>query len=456
MTTQVATKLFGKTPRVPRYSSHTNVTRNILNPDNQMLKYVPYLGDAAGSSYPGKNDKETNYRRLLKELEEAYSHGRIEAPRQREQASRIRSYLVGWLAESQIPCDENTVIQYIVSQEDANLGLSEEEKEMILESFGEPLSKQSIAAAELFWEACDEVFNMSLPNVMLPVALLNEMKTSAGKKTHTSPEKHVFTPGERLGTYASLTCLICGAIDCQTHADYIHEEIIPSDGAADGQNPEYQAERQLLSLSYNDMMRRFYVRKEAEAEAEFDLPRRPSRNQNPCGESCWKFVGDDKPDDQADLLEKDLYAIQEMMTGITNKDQRACNIALTLDLPCWQVHYEIEEYDRVNSRPTIAEPTGRPKRPEWYDAKRKTLHSNWAEVTNAHLHQDRSQAFAVGLDVPPQLQSVLTAYSVLTRVIVHPNVHVPKPTSCVKAFVAAPTTVQEDLQVVLALRLELA
>ncbi|KUJ18932.1 uncharacterized protein LY89DRAFT_667979 [Mollisia scopiformis] len=395
--TQLAKAICGETPRVPRYSSHTNVTRNILSPDSVMLKYVPYLGDATAPTNAAKGDKDTNYRRLLKELEEAYSHGRTVPTRQSERASRIRAYLEVFLAENDIQCNMDIVIRYMVNKEEAqNLGLRDTEREMILESFGGPLSEEAESGAKLFWQAFDKVFEIGLPNVMLPAILLKDMVDGL-KKAKTSPENQVMAPGERLGTYAELTCLICGAVDCQTHADYTHEEIAPIGGFDDeDQEPEYLDHRQSLRLPYNDMLRRYDVRKKADAasQPEFDLPRRPSRNQHPCSPECYRIHDqDDESSEEVVWSDKDIYALQEMLISMTDKNHRACHIAFALSLPCWQTQSAIEEYEEHNDTTrTVPEPLGRPKRPDWYDGRKKTLHNNFADMTKAHLHQERSQA----------------------------------------------------------------
>jgi hypothetical protein len=386
-----ATVITGDTPRVPRYSSHTNVSRNILSGDSDKYKYVPYLGDQ------GPND-DTNLRRLLKEMEEHYSHGRIESARLSEFASRIAKYLEAWLSKSKV-INEEVLVHYIVSQESAiRLGLREEEREMLLKSFGEPLSEQTADAVGSFWEAFDEVFGINLPNVVLPLERLKEMVEHVSKKTNASPEKPVPAPGDRLGTYASLTCLICGAVDCQTHADYSHDEIPNSRVAGDEERePEYLVQRQPLVLPYNDMMRRYNIREKAKLDSgsEFELPRRP-RKKAPCSEDCWRTNGD-LTTRQSDWGSKDLSLLGELLIGVIDKD-RACQIAFASGLPCWKVYTEIEAHE--NDAPALVEePFGRAKRPDWYDNKRKTLHNNFQDMTKAHLHQERSQSNPVSRDL---------------------------------------------------------
>lgn len=383
---QVAKRIFGDTPRVPRYSSHTTVSRNILSADSEKLKYVPYLGDVAGPA-----NKDTNFKRLLKELEEAYSPRRIESTRQCEKASRIRAYVEAWLGESQLDCDQRTLIQYMMTEENANeLGLRDAEREMLLASFGEPLSKQTKDAGEQFWEAFDKVFDIGLPNVLLPTELLKEMVESARKKTNPTPEKAANIPGDRLGTYTTLTCLICAAVDCQTHADYSHDEIPRVEGSDDGNHePEYLVQRQPLVLPYHDTLRRFDLRKKAEADSED--PRRSSKHQQPCSKECWRVI--DYSEKEILWEQNDLDAVYDMLISITDKDNRACYIAFALHLPCWQVHGVIADYEsRNDTTRTVDEPTGRSKRPDWYNNKTKTLHRDWQEMTKAHLHQERSQA----------------------------------------------------------------
>lgn len=387
---QAAKQITGNTALVPRYSSHTNVSRNILSADSEKLKYVPYLGHEAEKS----EHHDTNLKRLLKDLQEAYSHGRIGSTRQADLAFRISNYLDVWFGKKNLALDREVLVQYILSKQTAiRLGLREDERELLLESFSKPLNEQDADSADAFWQAFDQVFKINLPNVVLPLERLKEMVELATKKLSTSPEKAVPISGDGLGTYASLTCLICGAVDCQTHADYSHDEIPHSEESGDEQQESiWLTQRQPLVLPYNDMIRRHNVRERAklESEFEFELPRRRRKN-NPCSEDCWRV----KPDYAAEAVDwdpKELSLLEEIFITVNDRDC-ACQIAFAFRLPCWKVYFELEGHAQHKSSPVATEElSGRAKRPDWYDNKRKTLHSNWQEMTTAHLHQERSQA----------------------------------------------------------------
>jgi ssRNA-specific RNase YbeY (16S rRNA maturation enzyme) len=57
------------------------------------------------------------FKRLVTELEEAYTAKRSESSREYERASQIRSYLDSWLERLNIRCDQEVLIQYILVQD---------------------------------------------------------------------------------------------------------------------------------------------------------------------------------------------------------------------------------------------------------------------------------------------------------------------------------------------------
>ena len=153
----IATTITSDTPRVPKYSSHTNVQRNILSADDEQLKFIPYLGDVPyGSSKMGK------FKRLVTELEEAYTAKRSESSREYERASQIRSYLDSWLERLKIRCDQEVLIQYILvqDQEMNELNLEPRERNSLLKSFPCPLSPEAEEIADMFCQAFNEVFKL--------------------------------------------------------------------------------------------------------------------------------------------------------------------------------------------------------------------------------------------------------------------------------------------------------
>jgi ssRNA-specific RNase YbeY (16S rRNA maturation enzyme) len=388
----IATTITSDTPRVPKYSSHTNVQRNILSADDEQLKFIPYLGDVPyGSSKMGK------FKRLVTELEEAYTAKRSESSREYERASQIRSYLDSWLERLDIRCDQEVLIQYILvqDQEMNELNLEPRERNSLLKSFPCPLSPDAEEIADMFCQAFNEVFKLALGDVILPGHRLKDMVDSAIKTKRASIEKPTdVKQADRLGTYATLTCLICGAVDCQTHGDYGQCRVLqPDDSNEDSEEkePEYQFEHTRFVMNYEDMIRRHKARKAAKPP-QFDYEGMTTK-KTPCGEDCWMKARDSEP--PYSLPTETVEAMKAMLISITNKITRSCTIAFTLDLPCWQVYRSIELYEE-----TLGEQSGeeeesskaRPKRPDWYDNKRKVLKGDWMDMTSAHLHQERCQA----------------------------------------------------------------
>lgn len=382
-------------PRVPKYYSHTNVKRNILTADDEKLKFIPFLGDLLGQGAK----KQEGHKRLLKELEEAYSATRISSSRETERASSLRSHLDIWLKELKVDCNQQDLMQYILNDDGscAELRLKPRDRKALLASFGEPLQPKVHEAAKMVCEAFQNVFAIPLHDVILPTERVKEMTEAVGKPVSKTPEKPSNAPADRLETYTTLTCMLCGAIDCPTHGDYQQEEIKRSededseDGReANKRDVECVYYRQPLILEYGAMIRRYEIRrskKEAEAEEEKRIKHKP-----PCSDECYRLV--DYFDREYEWHQNEIDALPQMLLSLTNKDRRSCTIAFAMDRPCWQVHSEIAAYeaDHPYTPMEIPESTARAKAPNWYDNKRKVLKGDWQDLTTAHLHQERAQA----------------------------------------------------------------
>ena len=398
VTTLAATSIYDSTPQVPKYSSHTNVRRNILSADDEKLKFIPFLGDVDRSTKGA-----AKFKRLVTELEEAYTAKRSESSRESERAYQIRSYLDSWLENLRIGCDQldlvhNTLIE---DEEDEELGLSATERRLLLKSFKNPLTDDLKEIMNVFGQAFENVFNLALNDVILPGNLLNEMVEAALKENRKCVEKPPEI-GDRLSTYATLTCLICGAIDCQTHGDYASIPVRPGgdsdDEESEGNEPQYQFDHTRVVMGYEDMFRRHTNRKAKETLSSPSSPMR-TKQQCPCGDDCYLAVQD--PDvSQAWKPEND-EAIEKMIVNLKNKNTRSCIISYTLELPCWQVHRKLELLEEdLAAEDEAEEPLrARTRRPEWYDNKKKILKSDWMDMTSAHLHQERTQANPVSMQI---------------------------------------------------------
>jgi len=388
-------------PRVPKYYSHTNVKRNILTADDEKLKFIPFLGDIETAK------RQEGHKRLLKELEEAYSATRISSSRETERASLLGSHLDTWLKELKADCNKQDLIQYILNDDDtcADLRLKPRDRKTLLASFKEPLPQAIHEAAELFSEAFHSFFNIPLHYVVLSSERVREMTEAAGKSVSKTPEKPLNSPADRLGTYTTLTCMICGAVDCPTHGDYQQEEIKRSEdedsddsGPAEKKDAECSYFRQPLILEYDAMVRRYEIRRSNQTtESDFEGT---SKHKAPCSDGCYTRV--DYSDRDYEWHQDELAVLPQMLLSLTNKSRRSCTIAFALDKPCWQVHCEIAAYEAEHAYlpRAIQESTMRAKGPNWYDNKRKVLKGDWQDLTTAHLHQERAQANPVSSAFP--------------------------------------------------------
>lgn len=370
--------------------------RNILTADDEKLKFIPFLGDYLGQ---GTAKKQEGHKRLLKELEEAYSATRISSSRETERASTLKSHLDTWLKKLKVDCNQQDLTQYILDDDDscAELRLKAWDRKALLASFGEPLPPKVHQSAEMFCEAFQNVFGLPLHDVILPTERVKEMTEAAGKSLSKTPEKATNTPGDRLETYTTLTCMLCGAVDCPTHGDYQQEEIKRSEDedsedseGTEKRDVECVYYRQPLVLEYGAMIRKYEIRR-SNKTAEFEYEGRV-KHKTPCSDDCYTLI--DYSDREYEWHQNEIDALPQMLLSLTDKDRRSCTIAFAMDRPCWQVHSEIAAYeaDHPYIPKDIPESTARAKAPNWYDNKRKVLKGDWQDLTTAHLHQERAQA----------------------------------------------------------------
>ncbi|KAH7413057.1 hypothetical protein BKA64DRAFT_343964 [Cadophora sp. MPI-SDFR-AT-0126] len=379
--TLLAKPVSGDTPRVPKYSSHTNVRRNILKADDEKLKFIPFLGDSRN---------EANFRRLVKELEQVYSPRSSETSREAEENSRIRQYLPMWLDDLQLGFDLQALKHYLLQQdeESGELGIEPRNRRLLLESLGEPLDTHTRQAASMFCDAFDKVFDIATQDVVLPASLLKEMIEAARNEVE---KKKPSPASNRIGTYADLTCLICAAIDCPTHGDFIHERIDSSDVDDDGHEgpPEMKYDPKPLNLNYEDTLRRY------ENRAKDNIESLPQNRKKSCSNEC--YMATDFSDLDYEFDEEHLAVLPQMIATYRHPNYRSCYIAYALNIPCWTVWAEIQRYESEHPKKEVEEPPpGRARKPEWYDNKKKALRGDLNDYTTAHLHQERKQAVACG------------------------------------------------------------
>lgn len=396
LTTIVASNV----PRVPKYSSHTIVRRNILCGDDDKLKFIPFLGDSGG------HVKTSVFNRLVKELEDAYSAKRSGSSKESELASKLRTYLDGWLEELDLGCDQQALMRYILEEDSDDLGKSYKEIRLLRKAFGGPLEPSLAEIAATFSEAFKNVFDVPLRDVLLPDERVKEIlekaekpapDSSLGRGQSESPRSQINGAEhttERLGTFTNLTCLICGAVCCQTHGDYNSLKVHNSDDPEMndlGEKPgdEYQYTHQPLGMHYNEILRK----------QDFRLSKNPPVVDNlgsnsvelPCSAECYRTF--DYHGKTAELAREAIVALKSFVISMRPKIDQPCHISFLLDVPCWQIHTKIQQMKNSVPRIPPEQPLlGRSKGIDWYDSKRKTLKNDWQELTTAHLHQERTQA----------------------------------------------------------------
>ncbi|TVY35180.1 Histone-lysine N-methyltransferase [Lachnellula subtilissima] len=356
--------------RVPKFSSHTFVRRNILSADDEKLRFVPYLGDVDSS--------QNNKRRLEKDLAEAYTAERSEPSRVSENISNLGAHLEYWLEDLDIGCTKQILEHYILRQEDIDeAGLGKKARKTLLKSFATPLTTENLNMANKFSQAFETVFGLSLGKVLWPADRLKEMmeaaKANGGRKSldniATSLETH-------LETYTALSCLICGAIECQTHGAY----------QKDSDDDTEQAFKKQISMPPKELIR-LYEERFANKPKSNDIM---DKYGEPCGEECHLAM--DSYPTYPEFTQKSIEDLRNMLFGWEEKLSRSCDISLGMESPCWQVFLEIEKIELGREIRTPEEPlAGRAKRPNWYDNKRKELKAGFEDMTSAHLHQERSQ-----------------------------------------------------------------
>ena len=376
---------------MPKYSHNTTVKRNILTMDDERLRYIPYMGDV--SVVPKKKTM-----LLLQELEAAYNPKSTSSGRESEWSYQIRGYLDYYLSElSSLHLDLDKLVQYALGQFDEPSERKLKDIDALLEQYAQPLQPRDIQVAKAFSDSFYRILKNSLRDTLLPEDRLKEMaeqlkKPSEEKLTKTPPKAQTSQGNagkgdlaaepitDRLGTYTTLTCLICGAISCQTHGDSVRDESAPG---------YHQFIHQPLVTSYQDILRK--------QDAQFALkkPAPPDfgvENETPCGPECYLISDRVKADYSISV--GDLTKIESMLISLRDKKRRPCTISFFVKADCWVVNRVIQQ----NEPRTVEVPEqGRTKHLDWYNNQKKTLKWDWQDLTTAHLHQERCQANPVSI-----------------------------------------------------------
>ncbi|EPE33980.1 SET [Glarea lozoyensis ATCC 20868] len=384
--TRILTKSFkSEVKRVPRYGDVTMVRRNILTPDGEKLRFIPFL----------ENDEDPvgrNGQRLQKELQSAYKTADNESSRDKEDRNLLFSNLDWWLEELPMPCTRRILEQYLI-KEDTALGKSF--RDGLLKGLGGTLPPALHKMASRFSDAWQIVHRISLREVILSNERILELSELIRKPNRKSLDANATTsPLAHLETYITLTCQICSAVDCQSHGEYTWErapEFGDEGQKLQSENMNYLTAPQRLTMQPAELLRKYNERVAVEEEESSYNDNVPKK----CSPEC-RHSSRSRPSDSPDFSPPQLENIHLMTITIRNRQRRSCTIAEALSLPCWKVHAEIEKFESEGGLDLHLDQSpvshARAKRPEWYDSRKKTLKGDWQKVTSAHAHEEMSQA----------------------------------------------------------------
>jgi hypothetical protein len=359
-----ATPVTSAVPRVPKYRFHTHVQRNVISGDDEKLRYIPYFNDT----------EKSKTRNVETEMASAYKAKRYESSRHLEKITQLRDQLDPWLEDLETPYTQRDLEHYFLYEDRA---ISSKYRQKLLKTYTNPVTKALKEFSETFSYAFENVFDLKLRDVLLPEERLEEMATTSVRRSlDQSAEK---TPLQGLETYTSLTCLVCGSIECQTHGEFIAGESNETKSGA-----VYLTHKQGIMIEAKHILRKFDERQPEKDSNDFDdVPKKP------CSKECYLVKG--RAFEQ-ELPEPVLDRIR--LSLITHHNY--CDIAYIETLPCWKAYPTIKQLHDESGKPAYPKSSARAKRPEWYDNSRKVIKGDLDDHTTAHLIQEMVQPNPVG------------------------------------------------------------
>ncbi|KAH6672436.1 hypothetical protein B0J14DRAFT_483403, partial [Halenospora varia] len=375
--------------RVPKYSGMTHVKRNILTADDEKLRFIPYLGDDNGSPETRK--------KLEKEMAQVYGKDNQVSARDTEKLTSLRDHLGQWLQDLDIGCTQKDLERFVLEDNDEcmHFEIKQRDRKKVLNSYRNPLEPDVREMAMRFSNAFWNVFGIALGAVLLPPARIKELLESrrkpSGRRSLENPESALT---DDLGTFATLVCLICSAIDCTTHGEHTWEPPPESDNdlsddevETENRENNLQTQRRIVIPTSDDLIRNYEERLFFEG---YELDEMVLDPKDACSSHCYAVNDTQRHDYNWD--KKDLNDLAQMLIGFTEHDLLPCDLSVPLERPCWQVYREIKACRSAHPREAPDQSsTARARRPDWYDNRKKTLKGDWQNMTSAHLQHQRYQ-----------------------------------------------------------------
>ncbi|CAG8975596.1 hypothetical protein HYALB_00006803 [Hymenoscyphus albidus] len=400
---------------IPKYTSLTFIHRNILCPDDGKPK-VRLQEDELGSNGDISDD----------DLDKSHKAHPYKPYWQAEYKKRLYGNIQFWLEEGKIKCTQEHLEKYLIAQD---TGFQNKFVERNGTLYDAKLCIDAYQVARRFTNAFDKVFEakqllyakkgkkgkngmnlneplkLNLQDVLLSKGRQDELLEleNSSKPGRTSLDNHQQapqTPMSAVETYTTLTCLICGVIECQTHGEFTEDEA------------GYLTKPERITIQPDDLLRKHIERQEKLGSDRNDA------NQSPCSSDCYLVVGAGTTPFRA-LTEAEINDISLLLISVGRLTDRCCYIAFGLGLPCSRVFQEIDRQERekkiIPPQPKLSEAGIRAAKIAWYDNKRKVLDPDWKEMTCTHIQEKRTQAVpchhagpcSVDVNCPCFLESLL-------------------------------------------------
>ncbi|KAJ8059051.1 hypothetical protein OCU04_012029 [Sclerotinia nivalis] len=385
----------GGVERTPSYTHHTNVIRNHLTGDDDILRYIPLV----------VQNEEKAMNKFEKDLHTAYAE-RNDDPREKEQISQIDRHVDVFLENMGYEnCNRDALIRYYLGHKPEKLPYPIREKRLVLETLGGPLSGDTLRIMELIAKEMTAGFDIDMKDVVLSQsrfkALVEDSKDKLYKLSGDQPP-----PPERLETMAQFSCLICQGAACTTHGEYNYRKTnkdIPSDGSSEIGSPdrssfrksnyEYVWERFIMHCP--EVMRKHNARDHSNKNEDWH-PERWNTNKDTakaCGEECYRGRTEWTNHAWTQEEENELKSIL-----LVTKPKKPCSLVDILDKPCWQIYSKILDLEEESStsRSKSLRKQQQSERTDWYDPtavpRNRGLKPGWQDSTVAHMHNLRIQS----------------------------------------------------------------